>query len=384
MTTLDELLTPLTKEEFLATELDIAEALELPVEAWQPGSVVRTILELLAQMLENQDAIRELAVGSGFLLFASGSWLSALAESVYGVTRVSATFATGTLTLTNTTASPIVISAGTVHVAKDDGSAAYTNTTGGTLPASSTLDIEIACDVAGSIGSANAGEITTLVSTIAGVTVSNAAALVGADEESDAALKVRCLAKLGALSPNGSPRAYEYVALSAVDANGINLGITRVKTTANSTLGTVTVYLADADGAPPGGTVTAVDDEIQTKAVPLGVTASVIAATEHPFAFELTVYAASPVPTAAQVNAAITAYFATIPIGGTSTPLGDGLYLDGVRGAIHAAFPSVEVVTIDTMLDDSVPVTPPDDVAVDPEDVLTSETVDGDITVVSI
>ena len=55
-----------------------------------------------------------------------------------------------------------------------------------------------------------------------GVTCSNAAAVLGRDDESDVALRARDLTKLGALSPNGAPGSYEYWALSIrKDASGV-------------------------------------------------------------------------------------------------------------------------------------------------------------------
>jgi hypothetical protein len=197
-------------------------------------------------------------------------------------------------------------------------------------------------------------------------------------------LAERCRAKLGALSPNGSALAYQYVAETATDADGVNVGITRVKTIPNTSTGEISVYVTDADGDITPTQLSLVNSAIQENAVPLCVTATVLEAIQHELFYEITVHSKSPIPTAAQVLEVMVDYFATIPIGGVSLTLGDGVYLDGISGVIHDAYPQVQLVKFDSMLDEGVPVTPPDNVALDPEDVPVLTTTDSDITIITV
>jgi hypothetical protein len=59
------------------------------------------------------------------------------------------------------------------------------------------------------------GSITTTVTTLPGVTVTNLVTLVGTPAESNVAAAARCKLKLAALSPNGAKAAYQYLATSA-------------------------------------------------------------------------------------------------------------------------------------------------------------------------
>ena len=81
---------------------------------------------------------------------------------------------------------------GTVIVAGDltfraDNNATFTNTTGGTVDASGVLEVEIECDTAGSIGNVEAGEITGIITPVAGIVtgINESATEGGQDQETD-------------------------------------------------------------------------------------------------------------------------------------------------------------------------------------------------------
>jgi phage-related baseplate assembly protein len=118
------------------------------------------------------------------------------------------------------------------------------------------------------------------------VTVTNAAAFVGTDEETDVDLKVRCVAKLGSLSPNGARDAYNFIARSATRADGSPIGITRVRTIPDG-IGGVDVYLAT-----PSGGVTGTSGDPLTD---LGAVAAAIWETTEPLAVEATVASATKI-----------------------------------------------------------------------------------------
>lgn len=381
---LSDLFTPSTKDEILEEMLTIGESVGLPLRSWQKMGIGRTILELVASILATQDLIREEIVKSGFLDFAVHTdgtinpWLTVLAHSVYDVDRIEATFATAAegLRLTNASASPITISS-ILHFAKPDGSASYTCSTAlpFTVPASGTIDVDIVADVAGSVSNASPGEITVMVTAVSNVTCDNILPLVGSDQESDAALAARCRLKLGSLSPKGASSAYEYFALSAEDENGVNLGVTRVGVVADVVTGIVDVFLADGDGPVTGSVVTAVDAILQEKAVPDAVNETTLAAVELDTDWTLTVYAKAPVPTAQNILDAMLVYFATIPIGGIDVGGGGKVFRDRVSGAIHAAYPSVELVTISS---------PGTDVSMSTGQVAVLTSTTGDITIMPV
>lgn len=159
--TIDELFTPATSSEWLATELANAATLELKTTAWQSGGMARTIFAVMSNMFAQQDGVVSLIAQGGFLDFAaSGSvtytaangetvtqkvtpdpsvagenpdgtpgWLDLLASSSYNVTRIGAAYASGTLYLANSTSTiygPYDV--GTYHVSNPTSQAGYSNT----------------------------------------------------------------------------------------------------------------------------------------------------------------------------------------------------------------------------------------------------------------
>jgi hypothetical protein len=350
---LADLIVPTTEDAELSALLTEAASRGLVTTTWQEGDPELTILEVLADELALDSKFAALTTRAGFLDLAVPTdadtaadvalltiMLRVLARSMFGVAFIEATFATCTARLTNATASAIPIAAGDLTFAHDTSGATYRNTTGGTIPAGSHLDVSIMAEVAGSGGSAVVGSITTMVTPILGVTASNTTAAIGTDAESNEALVRRCRASLGALSPNGPARAYEFVALSAVRSDGTTVGVNRVRTVGGT--GSVAVFIATASGDVPGGDVTIVNAAIQASAVSIGVTATVASATEVavPVTVDVYVRSAANLSTAA-VQAAVSArlgtFFAELPIGGRALPgetLGSGVSGHVFRDAI--------------------------------------------------
>lgn len=141
----------------------------LPTTSWQAGEPERTILAIDAVALSSEDAIISQIAQGGFLDFAASGtvtyvalngktvtapvtpdpsipsqnptgrpgWLDLLASSSYGVTRLAATYASGTLAIVNTTISaqgPFL--AGTYHVANTLTKQTYSNTSALTIDSS--------------------------------------------------------------------------------------------------------------------------------------------------------------------------------------------------------------------------------------------------------
>lgn len=360
MATLDELFTPLTQADVMAAMLDIATDVGLPVTAWESGGVAREILEIAAQKIADLSAVTTLMAAGGLLDFAVNlpdpKWLRLTAASMYGVEWIPATFGTTNVLMTNASGVTYTPAAGDLHFLNTVTGQTYTNTTGGTLAASGgTLTVTVQADVSGTIANANPGDISALVTPLLGVTMTNANALVGVDDETSEHLAQRCREKLAAASPNGPSAAYDYFASTATRiSDGSNVGVTR--TFIVEANGSLTLYCASASGGitgtagDPTTDLGAVNTAIQTNCVPTGITCTVATAVEHDIDIQATVYlkAGSTVSSAqarTTILDALTTYFSTIPIGGFNTGSGGFVFLDAVIGQIYQAVPdAIEVV----------------------------------------
>jgi hypothetical protein len=333
-----------TKEAIYGTALSIASAIGLPVSSWQAGDPTRSLYHVEATTLETLEAVVVGYIQSGFLDYAEGDWLKILADQVYGVTVEEATAATTDVVLTNSGGGVYTIDAGDLTFKNSTTDKTYRNTTGGTLNAGSTLTVTVVADEVGSDSSAAATEIDALVTTLLGVTCSNAAAAIGTDEQDDAVTRVQCRERLGRLSPNGPKEAYNDVARDS-SLTGTT-AITRVRTYGDSTTGTVTVYLAGPSGAVVEADRALVELAILEWATPICITPSVLSCTNVTVAvtYSMSLYKRSNV-TAAEaaevVETALEAAFAAQPIGGDILPpaVTGKLYQSLILSTIRSAFP---------------------------------------------
>ena len=134
--TLTGLLIQETQDAIYSAMLALATTLGLPVTSWQPGDPTRSLFFLESSLIE---ALEEEVTGfvqSGFLDYATGTWLQVLAQEVFNVIVPPATFATTTTqVLTNAGGGIYEFAAdgGDTHFSCSASGATYTNTTGGTL-----------------------------------------------------------------------------------------------------------------------------------------------------------------------------------------------------------------------------------------------------------
>ena len=77
------------------------ELLQIPARSWRVANPLRVILRVVATMYAGFTTVFVALIKSGFLDYAETGWLTLLARYVYGVERVTADFATGEVTLTN-------------------------------------------------------------------------------------------------------------------------------------------------------------------------------------------------------------------------------------------------------------------------------------------
>lgn len=346
MPTLASLLVSETKAQIYTRGLAVADAIGLNTSSWVAGDPTRSLYHFLADALSRLESMVAGFVGSGFLDYAEGDWLTLLAEQFYGVTRVEATYASTTVTLTNAGGAVFVLEVGDVVLKSTSSGKTYTVTAlpiGDTLAAGGTLDVEVTADEPGSDSSALATEINALVTTMLGVTCSNATAAVGLDEEEDEPLRDRCRAKLGTLSPNGPSDAYNYV-VKASDLTGVT-DITRARTVGDSATGDVTVYIAAADGAAALASVTAAQTAVEAWAAPICVTPTVVNATEVtiPVTYQVWLYTSVGEETAtiqAAIATALEEMFAARPIGGDVISGTGKLYQSLIVSTIKGVYPA--------------------------------------------
>jgi phage-related baseplate assembly protein len=365
--TLEQLYTPFTRDDVLAVQLQVASAVGLPVTAWQDGSVGREYLEIHAQSIANFSETSMPAAAAGLLDYATGNWLTLTAFEQYEVTRISSTFGTTPVVLTNTSVNSYTLAAGDVRLYNVETGKTYTSTTGGTLApgnvTATTLELTIVADQPGTGSNASVGAISGFVTPIQGVTATNADPLVGTDEETDEALRIRCRESMAKASPNGPADAYNYFAKTATRAaDDSAIGVTRTNVVQGN--GTNFIYVADSSGPIAAADVTEVDTYIQDNVVPTGFTAVTANATAVTVNVAATIYLRRGTTlTTAELTTAIeerlTTYFALAPIGGYQAG-GGFIFTSAIIGQIFEA--SSEIVRV--VLTD-----PAADVALDEDEV---------------
>jgi hypothetical protein len=341
----------MTREQVQASIYDVLAQLGVGTTSWKPGAVVRTMIVGTSIVLAAFSALQAEIAKSGFLELAEGQWLTLVARHVYGVERITATFATGQLTLYNSGGGVYVMAPGDLVALNPVTGKTYRNASAFTLSALSDVTIDIIAVEAGSTSSALPSTITELTTTLLGVSCDNTLGLVGLDDERDPALRSRCSEKLGALSPFGPWDAYASAARNAKRADGSSLGVTRFRITKDG-YGNVTTYLATASGEVPGADVVDADEAIQQWAAPLAVTAHTESALGHavPVTYEVWLYNTSGLsPSAVQdaIALRLQSFFSTQPIGGNVIGSDPGkVFHDAIRRTIGASVAEIFHVVV--------------------------------------
>lgn len=219
--------------------------------------------------------------------------------ALFGLTRIAATFATGTATVTGTNGT--VIPAGTV-LQRADG--AHYSVNADVTIASGTATLTLTALVAGVAGNVDVAGVVTFVSPIAGVSGTGTVATAvsgGADAETDDALRTRLLARMKQ-APHGG-NALDYVTWAMEVA-----GVTRAWSYSQELgAGTVSVrFVRDNDGSgaaiiPDAGEVTAVQAYIDARR-PVTAAVTVVAPIADTLNFTIHI-----VPDTTDTRAAVTA-----------------------------------------------------------------------------
>jgi phage-related baseplate assembly protein len=348
---LDDLTTPLTVDEIKTSIYDALAVLGVNTTSWKPGAVVRTMIAGVSIVLAGFSQLQAKIARSGFLELSEGLWLTLVAHYVYGVARDEATFANGEITLTNSGGGEYVIEPDDLIFRNPVTDKTYRNTSAFTLSPGGVLTVPIQATEAGSASTSAPATITDMTTPLGGVTCTNAAAVIGRDEESDPALRTRCSETLGALSPMGPWDAYSSAVRGARRADGTSLGVTRIRTTKDG-FGNVTVYCANASGSLSSEDRDLADEAVQQWAAPLAVTADVEAATAAPIAitYELWLYNTTGL-SAPQIQTLIASRLSTFlssqPIGGNKVGNDPGkVFVSAIRTAIGAVLPQIFHVVV--------------------------------------
>lgn len=337
MTPLADLMTPLTVEQLKGTAFAVLQALGFKPTAWASGASIRVVVILICRLIAPFTDAMVAVTAAGFLDYATGLFLTVLAQQVYNVDRRLATFAAGFVTLTNAAGGDYTWAAGELRVLNESTGKIYRNT--GTIvlaPFATVDDAPIEALEAGSGSTSAPGTISAFDTQYLGVTVTNDAAVVGDDAELDPDLRIRCRAKLGALSPNGPKEAYDFI-LRTPSLNG-GVTVTRTKIVPESASGDVTCYVAGPSGEISGPDVALLQTAVETQAEPWTIDSEVLSADAVTVAVTSTVYLyASANMLSADVQALVAAHLTgwlpTVPIGGNE----GFLYRTAIEGEIKAA-----------------------------------------------
>lgn len=349
---LSDLLTSLTSDNIRDTAYGILQALGFSTTSWRPGAISRTLIDLLSRVVAPFTNLQVQATSSGFLDYATGDWLTILAQQVYGVDRNLATFAPGFVTVNNSAGGVYSFPAFSVRFINPTSGKAFTNTAAFSVNALQTgVVVPIQAIEAGSASTSSPGTITQFETTYIGLSVTNANAVVGDDDETDDSVRLRCRAKLGALSPMGPQAVYDFVARTQSLNGGVL--VTKTNVQAESTTGDVLITLANDSGALSGGDVAKVQNGFDLYAAPQCIEPTAVSAVALSIDVVCTVwvYTSQNLNTSdiqASVASALTAYFKSIPIGGFVVPPNPGmLFVDSLEVAIGKAVPAfrVEVTT---------------------------------------
>jgi hypothetical protein len=277
--TVSQLFTAPTAEEIRAAMVADLVSVGIPADKWRSGGVVSTMLTVASMSIALLAALVALIIQGFFLPTSTGNSLKLLAIYMFGVEIPEASFATGNVTLTNTGGASYSLGVGEYTALNPTTKVNYTNSAAFVLGPLGTASVPMVAATIGGAGNAAPGTITTNVTVLLGVTVTNPTALVGVDAPSDEDIRTLCLNSLGARSVRGVRTAYAYAVQTAENSvTNAPVNINRYVVSSASHTGDVTVYVASPAGAPDANDVSGVATNVEAIARPEAVTAVVAGA----------------------------------------------------------------------------------------------------------
>jgi uncharacterized phage protein gp47/JayE len=318
---LQQLLTPSSEDESLASLLTFLDSLGFTATAWESGSIQRTLVQMVARLHSSATNTRYALARGRFNDLADGDWLTLKSTSDFDNTRIPAVATRVKMTLTDpNSVGPFTIVTSQL-VAKDQNGATYRNIAGGTLLLGGTLELSFDAEVKGRAHPTSLELATPLAGVTALISAVNPVTIPGADPESDERLRVRNRTKWAALSYAAPADAYISWALNA------SASVTRAWVDDQNPRGpgTLDLYVAGATVPVPGPVLTTVLDYINGNVDgiwrrPLGSDLQVFSAGTATVTITGTLYVLPAFDLAATrdaVYAALTALLEKLPVGGT-------------------------------------------------------------------
>lgn len=336
-----------TAAEILALGLEVAAAVGLPVTTWRTGDPTRTTFKYLARVLESLEDQNSSFISAGFLSSAAGDWLKVLAKDVYGVDAIEATYATPSVTLTNSGTRTYTLGVGDLVARASSTGKTYHSTQAGTWGPGTTLAVSFVADEAGSESSCGLNDVDELVTTFLGLAITGSTASIASDDQDDDSLKQTCEDTRGSLSVAGPADGYNAVVKNPALTG--NSEITRAESFGDHDNFTVDVYVAGASGPVSSSALTAAQDAVEQWATPLCVSPAVQNATALPTDL-VAAFSGARLPSsfASDAEAAWNTLVSTHRIGATLT-------LSTINQALRNAVPEADDLTITTPAANVVP-----------------------------
>ena len=336
---------------------------------WQERRIQQTILNAVATAASMFVQVAADTVKNAYNDTASGAGLDIYSEYRFDNTRAGGEKASGGMDFANSGSTPHVVQVGALIV-EDATGQQFTNTTGGTIPASGSFELNMQALLVGSNGNVSNNSALTLVTPLAGVTVTNPGpgdvdldgfddpwhdVQTGSDPEPDPTLRERNAAKWGLLAVEKTATAYTNLALAQTN-------VTKARIVHNNPrgAGTVDVYVANGASTLGAGDMTAVQVAFagytfgtESAWPPVNSPAQSTVAIKTPATLELdvrgTVYY-DPQYTSAEVQSNLTIalndFVELFPIGGIEYISGDGILTLGDLLEVIEAVAGVRSVTL--------------------------------------
>jgi hypothetical protein len=268
------LITTITSAELQASLLATMTTAGLPTTSWTRDGFWQNFVNWIALLLRLVFEVLNNIARNSFLSTATEQGLIDLGEGTYGTPYRRETFATGTVTLLNESGAPLdeVIEAISFALIADP-EVTYKNSVVAYALNGAEVEVDIVCDVAGTVGNAAAGTgggvTIELVTTLTGVSVVANSAIVGQDAQAEEPYRDLC-SKQAASASTGHANKYEWYALNTnTDGTGAEVGdgktrtnVNRVRVEFDNDEGQVFVYLASAAGPVDGAEYTTTIDVI--------------------------------------------------------------------------------------------------------------------------
>jgi hypothetical protein len=194
----EQLTTPVTEAQAEEDSIEVLADLGFTATSWQSGSDQLTFVKLAARMWSKFTEYAAAVAKLGNNEDARGVGLERYSASVYDNTKIKATKTVGKMLFTTTSGEgPHGINLGDIVVTDDVST--YRNTETGTLTSAAAVSLTMEAEVAGSASVIPHGSALSMVSSFAGVTVTNPVitgsdtwmTTVGVDDESDPNLQLR-------------------------------------------------------------------------------------------------------------------------------------------------------------------------------------------------